>query len=1281
MLSTFGDLNNCSLAQGNCNTPTGMVIWEPMEVIPWCKYNAIGEFNALVSIKYVLVPDHELAFDLSNNHLLRLRLLQHCNIPNSYLTNSNHILSFPDIPSHMMIQDFIVETSAKQRKRRGVKYLVDNENRRSRFEIVPARTLLMTRKLFGTAEFQRLPQFETQPITDHRLLREIKLWKVTNQDFSQRSRMYALENTRISVLRTIRYAEYRYHQLAFLEDIQTRRPLNYAELALKQDLEQGITDIFDPYLSREFGVLGIDLGRDPSKLREKPIPFFREKDLDKVDIKTLGLEPITHPEPLPSKTSSSPVTRPSTFYPPVMITTKRTLPAYIPTKKPIFVIPNTSTITPRTSRTWPSAPSTTTTTETPRIVDPVHLTWPPTPSTTTTTEAPRVAAPVYLIHETKTIDAIARTPPPLSHTFPHNQATIKTFSSHPTTLTYPTNPITTSTIHPTTAKPTSAYERLYHPPSFQTPETRPDRSSRPPLAEDDQPEPRNLNPQPSMQFHYHENTLRQTFNNICIRQYLNNQRLHELSHVDPTWAARLLLRDTNVVATLSDNELLVTRCRKVEPTQTFPSHQVNNTCYDLLPVLVEDQLWFAIPATGDLVQTATTMPCPYISNVDPSLVQQILPPNVLPNINAKPFLFNPPPIYHHLIQNYAPTTRFQIDYLQQEYAALQNRLQKRGIIEDTMLKIKDAGNSLKDSLSSIYTKTTDKLTAGVESIRWSMISLLLWVTIPTLVIIILIACCVCFVKIYFIRKASSSAASAMVDLASSLSRRRLARRQHEINALMEEQNNGNQPNSLFVPRIYSIFSQVNSIKSPLPYVRITLNRFSTPALIDSGATISYMKQSTLYALGPNVNIDNNHVKAQAANGTQIELLASAIVNVQVGTHIIQHRFLVSQDCQCPAPVLLGTDFIKKLNQLGLKVTIDLHNNLLTIGSDAHDMVQINAINFLEVKPNDVRLSQTTILPKRSSSIVPAYIDPYDPSNLFDFIIEDNHRDLDLLYVVGRSLVSPNPNGACLVNILNPSNTDMKLYGRMKIAHATPVSSPLEQILTVQGEYIPPEANWEERIPHFPIPWAPTYDIASEINLTKSALTSQQKEHLLAIVSSPEDISSAETLLAVPIISELNSIVSYSVFSPSQINDFGNITNPSENIANPPEGITPSQANDPDRTITPPQGTTPSTIAIHMPEPASQRFYRRRRLSTTPKPLIKRSLCTPTPPPRNWEKPTGAIPSLIKLCLSPRPPPRDERQFYYKLKHQYRGPTQRRCFNPIMTPQCLLCHQSTHRTRD
>ena len=61
-----------------------------------------------------------------------------------------------------------------------------------------------------------------------------------------------------------------------------------------------------------------------------------------------------------------------------------------------------------------------------------------------------------------------------------------------------------------------------------------------------------------------------------------------------------------------------------------------------------------------------------------------------------------------------------------------SKLHKRGIIEDAIIKLKSAGASVGESLSSFYDKTTDKLSAGVESIRWSIISLMFWITIPTL---------------------------------------------------------------------------------------------------------------------------------------------------------------------------------------------------------------------------------------------------------------------------------------------------------------------------------------------------------------------------------------------------------------------------------------------------------------------------------------------------------------------------------------------------------------------
>ncbi|KIH44843.1 hypothetical protein ANCDUO_25124, partial [Ancylostoma duodenale] len=159
--------------------------------------------------------------------------------------------------------------------------------------------------------------------------------------------------------------------------------------------------------------------------------------------------------------------------------------------------------------------------------------------------------------------------------------------------------------------------------------------------------------------------IRRTFNNACIRQYLSNQKMFELSRADPTWTARTLLGLDDVVATLSSNDLLVTRCKKMEVTHVYENHEVNNTYYDLLPVLVEDQLWFSIPGANDLIQTAVEVPCPYLSIQHPKQTQRLLPPNLLGHDNARPFIFNAPPIYHQISQNFALTTRLQIQHLQQ----------------------------------------------------------------------------------------------------------------------------------------------------------------------------------------------------------------------------------------------------------------------------------------------------------------------------------------------------------------------------------------------------------------------------------------------------------------------------------------------------------------------------------------------------------------------------------------------------------------------------------------
>ncbi|VDP49783.1 unnamed protein product [Heligmosomoides polygyrus] len=121
---------------------------------------------------------------------------------------------------------------------------------------------------------------------------------------------------------------------------------------------------------------------------------------------------------------------------------------------------------------------------------------------------------------------------------------------------------------------------------------------------------------------------------------------------------------------------------------------------------------------------------------------------------------------------------------------------------------------------------------------------------------------------------------------------------------------------------------------------------------------------------------------------------------------------------------------------------------------------------------------------------------------------------DDLYDVGRALVSLNTDGTSFINIMNPSNTDIQLKDKAKIAWATPIVYPEVQILAVHHQTangpvtpsngmpaseISPEADWESKLPHFPIATPPNYDVCTEIDLSGFALSDEHKEQLRIIL--------------------------------------------------------------------------------------------------------------------------------------------------------------------------------------
>ncbi|KIH62676.1 integrase core domain protein [Ancylostoma duodenale] len=1001
--------------------------------------------------------------------------------------------------------------SRPRRTRRNVRYLTDKYGRSSSFQLVTSESIPLITQLFDTDITNQLPNFRTRPIVKRKILQEIQRWNVTNEDFNKMRRFYNITDPRLIALRTIRYAQYRTKQLQLFGNFEQDRPLNYAEKATRRDLQQGISPVFDEYLNAEFGRASFNLPGKIPKDWYLHVPFVEKSAVQ-----------------IPSRTTTSLPTKIKTTMPTSEVTSTSTLQWISPTASSRPIPRPTSPPSLRFERVWNrSAP--------PKK----FLYTPPTPQWKTSTirrplrpfNPPHQPITIYTRRPTRSDTLINRHPtysvldtktPPYPMMTPSRTTSTTTsqiyIQQHPSIIRQ-LQPLSSSTI-----SPNQHYEMT--------------RTKRTVSTTEDKTTPNS--PSLTETIHPYNHSIRRLFNNICARNFVQAQRLRVLSTVDPTWAARLLLGRTDIAATYTAGQLQVTKCRPVTPTHVYTNHSVNGTCYTLTPIQLGDELWFIIPGTQDLTQVSSTTSCPYPVIGSPRMPQKLLLPNNILTKRARPFLFEAPPLFHHILQHSASSTRLRMEVMQQQQEDIISRLQKRGIIEDTLARIRSSGSAMSRSLRSFYDSATRKLASGVNQIKWSLVHLILWTSLPIIIIVILVAFCIFYVKFRMVQAVSSTATSAVRTF---FTRKRNRNRSHPVNVLLADLNPTSETNDrLFVPRVYA----VHNTTAGLPYLKVILGDNTVTALLDSGASISYMRKSTLTSLVTPVSISPHQLTASTANGSTIQLQGSVALPVRIGTHSILHRFYIAADQDCPAPLLLGSDFIRNLNEAGLIITIDLHNQILSVGSDNLNLVQLNHITLAPTNTYRVRINGDVTLPKRTTNIVPARIDQLSQPRCTTFLIEDNLRPMDDIYIVGRALVTPEEDGTCLINILNPSYKDIYLPDRMNIAHAYPACASEVQVHSIQTDiptlfqlprphlmnehcainshdgqipmlqtipstitpqstflcnfaYIPPEADWEKHIPQLPTVVNPNYDIADEVDLSRAALNNAQKEQLRDII--------------------------------------------------------------------------------------------------------------------------------------------------------------------------------------
>ena len=136
----------------------------------------------------------------------------------------------------------------------------------------------------------------------------------------------------------------------------------------------------------------------------------------------------------------------------------------------------------------------------------------------------------------------------------------------------------------------------------------------------------------------------------------------------------------------------------------------------------------------------------------------------------------------------------------------------------------------------------------------------------------------------------------------------------------------------------------------LPKIKIQLNGHEFIALLDSGSTVTYCKQSVSSACGQRT-FRPYETTARVANGTEFKFLGKFTPELKIAEFVMNADIFVADDKHCPYDVLIGTDTLKKINELGYELKFNFATKTVNFGLSDVDMV--NSLKVFEnYTPNE-----------------------------------------------------------------------------------------------------------------------------------------------------------------------------------------------------------------------------------------------------------------------------------------------------------------------------------------
>ncbi len=567
---------------------------------------------------------------------------------------------------------------------------------------------------------------------------------------------------------------------------------------------------------------------------------------------------------------------------------------------------------------------------------------------------------------------------------------------------------------------------------------------------------------------------RRVWQELCAISDRQLQLIHQWLRIDPSLGIRVFLGQDDLHAQFAGEVLMVWPCRQVVPSKIYWNYKVGSLCYEFMPVLVNETLWYQIPGSRDLVQNSEIVDCHHhIFGVFQTVqgwrssqgylhVQEI-PLELVWKADWNFTTFNAPALFHDklagleasigLLRSYAGrlmTLQSQLNRLTNYTASLSIDPRVvcsmiRGLGEGIGLVLEGAGHALEH----IIRGTASGLVKIANGLLQGPLQVIINILVIGATVVGFLFLTYLLVR-FLLSEQGRDCRKRIINHKNAL--------KNVISAGVAESKGASGENEKLPMEIFKIESTFSDKSEPPveidyftsqhvygvltspPLLQICVQKVPVKALLDTGSSISIISTKfyeTLAKVGSPrlLSLNPPIASALSVSGHNLPLKGSSLVWLKLGKSSLPHQVQVMDNC--PHDCIIGSDLFSRFGE----VNLDLVRHVVQLGPDLcvplippTNVIQANAVTV-------VHSCESVTIPPLSNMVV---LGKANLGGLCGPFLFEPGLTTDVGLFLAHALVDSSP---MPVNVLNNTRAPIVLFQGQTLGRASSFKSEVTHNIT------------------------------------------------------------------------------------------------------------------------------------------------------------------------------------------------------------------------------------------